>query len=315
MRRPCCGHLQVENILHVDGYVNSNGVAATGSNSGGGSGGSIKIETLIFSGHGFLQAEGGNGESMGYGGAGGRIAVNCDWTLEYSGMYTAYGGYVEDDMTGTGNGAAGTVFIIENPRGPAFARYENNTDGVPVKINEYDLLHLDNDNRQHQLPTVIMSETDQYFEFIEVAANNHVVLQMHGDYDEMVAHKFSGDKTGQFHLRGDQKLFVEYRDGEATYSIAPISYLTEASSQLIMPTEVEFLGTRTVIHGKMINLENFTLASGAEVDFYPTTQTAQLVNGSLLLETEPGNISFAEMIIQRNSKLDLTNIEGACVTS
>ena len=46
------------------------------------------------------------------------------------------------------------------------------------------------------------------------------------------------------------------------------------------------------------------------MDFYPTTQTAQMQNDSLILETSPGNISFAEMIIQRNSKLDLTNIEG-----
>ena len=218
----------------------------------------------MFSGHGLLSTEGGNGYDYGFGGSGGRIGVNCDWTREYSGLYEAFGGYDGEHMT-DGNGAAGTVFIIDNPRGPAFARYANNTQWEVVKVNENELLYLDNDNRQDQLPTVIMSENEAFFEMQHVEAKNHVVLQMHGANDVMIAHKFSGDKTGQFHLTGQQELYTEWRDGIATYSIAPISYLTEAGSWLVAPTVVEFLGTRTVIHGKLIGIQNFTLAAGGEV--------------------------------------------------
>ena len=258
--------IQVDNNFHVDGLITANGGDSSGGNGGGGSAGSVKIDTLLFSGHGFVSAIGGSGNGYGYGGAGGRVALNCDWTREYSGDFWAYGGMGGDTNSNDGaNGAAGTVWIIDNPRGPAFARYVNNTQGEEVRVNENELLFLDNDDRQHQLPTVIMSENDDYFEMLEVEARNHVVLQMHGDHDTMIAHKFSGDKTGQFHLREEQRLYVEYLDGEATYSIAPISYLTENGSELVMPTEVEFLGTRTVIHGLMVGLENFTLASGAEV--------------------------------------------------
>ena len=77
--------------LHLDGIIESEGANGT-SNSGGGSGGSVLIKTIIFSGHGMVIANGGSAEGNGGGGAGGRIAVHVAWLREYSGQYTAYGG-------------------------------------------------------------------------------------------------------------------------------------------------------------------------------------------------------------------------------
>ena len=75
----------------MDGIIASEGANVT-SNSGGGSGGSVLIKTVQFSGHGILTVNGGSGNGNGGGGSGGRIAVHVAWLREYSGRYTAYGG-------------------------------------------------------------------------------------------------------------------------------------------------------------------------------------------------------------------------------
>ena len=77
--------------LHLDGIIDSEGANGT-SNSGGGSGGSILIKTVLFSGHGLIVANGGRGDGNGGGGAGGRIAAHVAWLREYAGQYTAFGG-------------------------------------------------------------------------------------------------------------------------------------------------------------------------------------------------------------------------------
>jgi hypothetical protein len=51
----------------------------TGYNSGGGSGGSIHVKAVNFSGHGQVTTEGGTGSYLGYGGGGGRIGVHISY--------------------------------------------------------------------------------------------------------------------------------------------------------------------------------------------------------------------------------------------
>ena len=87
--------------LHLDGIIDSEGANGT-SNGGGGSGGSVLIKTILFSGHGKIVADGGSGDGDGGGGAGGRIAVHVAWLREYSGQYTAYGGTGEQNCLNVG---------------------------------------------------------------------------------------------------------------------------------------------------------------------------------------------------------------------
>lgn len=65
--------------------IESNGGNASRDGSGGGSGGSIFIKTLKFSGHGSIQVNGGNAQGSGGGGSGGRLAVHVSWLREYTG--------------------------------------------------------------------------------------------------------------------------------------------------------------------------------------------------------------------------------------
>lgn len=246
----------------MDGILQAKGGNASGGNSGGGSGGSIDVDVLVFSGHGTITVEGGYGQGYGYGGSGGRVYVNVNWMREYAGKYIAYGG-LSGTSRNDGNGAAGTSYFTYNPRGPAYAEYDNST-GVPIKVIEYDTLLVDNDNREHDLPTVIESHDGNKFEFKEIEARNHVTLQYTGHH-EMIVHKFSGDKTGRMFLKSQQLLWVEYIASQVTYTIAPISYFTAPDSELVMPTQVVMLGTRTDIRGKLVGVYNLTIAEGSKV--------------------------------------------------
>lgn len=140
----------------------------------------------------------------------------------------------------------------------------NNSTGTPIKQNENELLLIDNKDREHELASVIETTDSKPFEFQHIEALNHVTLEFKG-HDELIAHKFSGDRTGRFMLKDGQKMYVEYVESEVTYTIAPVSFYTEAGSELVLPSDTVLLGTRTVIKGLMSDCHNLTIAEGAEV--------------------------------------------------
>lgn len=104
------------------------------SASGGGSGGSVWINTGYLRGHGSVLATGAasniHRSARGGSGSGGRIAVHIQIKDEYRGGFYALGG------VGSGNqhGGSGTVYI-EEARGDKFYRrlYINNQNAKPVK--------------------------------------------------------------------------------------------------------------------------------------------------------------------------------------
>ena len=104
--------------------ANSRDVA---SGNGGGSGGSILINTRVLSGGhtGVIQALGGSGGSSTGGGAGGRIAayyVNNHTHEPYRGSYDVYGGDANQDAEA---GASGTVFLKHTGNDYSILRVDN----------------------------------------------------------------------------------------------------------------------------------------------------------------------------------------------
>lgn len=96
--------LNVAGAAQIDGVISANGLNATNSRSGGGSGGSIWLNAQTVSGSGTFTALGGNGEPIhGGGGGGGHIALQMDTNI-FTGTATAYGGL------GWKAGGAGTVY-------------------------------------------------------------------------------------------------------------------------------------------------------------------------------------------------------------
>ena len=76
---------QVGKHLHLDGLISSQGKSGSG-HSGGGSGGSVLVETTNITGHGEINVNGGGSSNHGGAGAGGRIGVHVDFQNNFGGM-------------------------------------------------------------------------------------------------------------------------------------------------------------------------------------------------------------------------------------
>ena len=73
-------------LIHLNGLISSKGQSAS-SNAGGGSGGSVLVETTNITGHGEINVNGGDAQSNGGGGAGGRIGIHVDFQNNFGGTY------------------------------------------------------------------------------------------------------------------------------------------------------------------------------------------------------------------------------------
>ncbi|MGH7954003.1 MAG: hypothetical protein ACREFE_19080, partial [Limisphaerales bacterium] len=104
-------HLTVNGVLQLDGKISADGMSGPGTNSGGGSGGSVWLTVGTFSGAGTISANGGaaNG-ALGGGGGGGRIAISFNTNL-FSGGFAAHGG------EGFVAGGAGTIYLAPSQVG------------------------------------------------------------------------------------------------------------------------------------------------------------------------------------------------------
>lgn len=90
-----------------DGSLLADALHATNSGAGGGSGGSIWLKVDDMRGHGLQSVNGGDGNGVGGGGAGGHIALHTITENEYRGATSALGG------SGADFGGPGTVFVEE----------------------------------------------------------------------------------------------------------------------------------------------------------------------------------------------------------
>ncbi|MCP4589229.1 MAG: DUF11 domain-containing protein [bacterium] len=108
-------HLVVSETFTLSGTLSADGSAGITDGitkrGGGGSGGSIWIETLVITGSGTIRANGGNGGDTGFGegggGAGGCIAIRA-MTNSYSGTIQVVGGIGSDSAE---DGEYGTVYL------------------------------------------------------------------------------------------------------------------------------------------------------------------------------------------------------------
>ncbi|XP_071498054.1 uncharacterized protein [Diadema antillarum] len=102
--------IQILDCMVVDGIISVDGAKATSLGHGGGSGGSILIETPCLRGFGVLSSQGGDVLSgSGGGGSGGCIAIHLS-----EDKYDFAGSIVVDGGNGSEDGSTGTVFIQDS---------------------------------------------------------------------------------------------------------------------------------------------------------------------------------------------------------
>ena len=210
--------------LELDGLVTLRGMNGSGLNAGGGSGGSILIETTNITGYGEINVQGGDcSGSECSGGSGGRIAVHVRFRHKYAGVYKAYGGL------GKSNAAAGTVYVEENFRGPQYAKlkYDKNANKT-FTIANHRYLEVDNDNRKSDWNSMILEKKFLLYEFDELFLTRDANLQVKyppGNTNvTVIVHRFLGDGSGRFHLRQNQTIYVEFVESTSNETTAPCSF-------------------------------------------------------------------------------------------
>jgi RHS repeat-associated protein len=134
----------VAQTIQLNGAILANGQNGPANNSGGGSGGGVRIDAAFFTGAGQIRANGGTSSFSGGAGGGGRIAIYYQnvTTFNFANMST-FGG-----SGGAQNGAAGTVYL----QGPARENGElivdnNNVAGpitqiTPTELGQINLTNL-----------------------------------------------------------------------------------------------------------------------------------------------------------------------------
>ena len=306
--------------LWIDGEVTVEGEAGRSGNGGGGSGGGILIETLNFTGYGHIDAHGGAGSgSAGGGGAGGRIGIHINFDNRYVGRLNVTGGL------GTPSGAAGTVYLQENERGPQYAEIKYNPDGTEYTVAEHRRLEVDNEDidkhlyvghAEPWLYTMLDEGTDEEYEFDEAELKRHANLLIEypdGSDSKDVAvtvkiHVFHGDRTGVVRVRDRQELYVESVESVTNETVAPCSFRIDNGSEVFFPSITNLMGTRTVLAGQITNVEDMNIRGGADVVFMSTATTALIENREYTMVTLPGNFTFSILRVMAYSKAEFRDI-------
>lgn len=223
-------HLQVGNLLIVDGTISANGEKADDI-GGGGSGGSVLIEVYDFEGYGSVSATGGEGKGDNGGGAAGRIAVHCSLQIEFEGKYIVYGGAGTSDRQSAGGG---TVYLED-------IRFEK----------QYKRLLLDNQGRPHdKYATIDESFTDHFFDEMHLVNNASVHLINDGRNTKLEIDSVYGDGSGLIHLHENQELKVEYKPSVRNAFITGVNFIIDENSNIYFPSIVYVYGTGVFLEGQ-----------------------------------------------------------------
>ena len=303
--------------MELNGLLAAQGLSGSGRDPGGGSGGSVWIETMNMTGHGEIRTHGGDGVGAGGGGAGGRISVRCQLRFSYGGKFTNAGGVGGAGYETRHGAAAGTTYV-ENNRRPLEYRvlkYRQGTNTTYLAV-DHRYLHTDNEGRWVPGVTVVRDFERSHFEFNVTEITGYARLNFYkqpGGKQEnatlVVIHALTGDRTGQLHLLSGQKALVEYAESVSNVTEAPCSYNIDYGSEVVFPTEVHFQGVNTTLEGRMTGVHHLYIEDGAFVNLDATTETAFLENGAYVHESGEGNFSVYTLTIKGQGTLQLRRIQ------
>lgn len=258
-KSPGGGVIQITTrVLQLDGNIEcKGGVYAGGKNHGGGSGGSIFINTTTFGGEGMIDASGGPGETDGGGGSGGRIAVYYR-SSSFTGHISAHGGSSLYEA-----GAAGTVYQEDYQKNLKYLSVSNK-DQRPRTV----LVNFANprkDNARTWLPS--LPNKSQYdFDEITLTGGSHLVLQSSSRDQKMVVGKLinndlSNGVTSYLHIGHWQTVHVH-----ETGVIFPVNIHVYKNGTLGLPPSIEVKKTVFNCEGRLQGLKELTI-SETTIDF------------------------------------------------
>lgn len=170
---------------------------------------------------------------------------------------------------------------------------------------------MDNNGIQSPAATMIMEQETTLYEFNETQVDGFSrVLIYHPENADvtLTIHKFLGDRSGQVHLRANQKMYVEYVESESNVTEAPVSYIIDSGAEVVFPTEVHLQGINTTLDGMITGVHHLYVEDGCTLSVSSTSQTAQLENRKYVDVSSEGNFELPTINIRNDGVLEFRKI-------
>ncbi|VDI26438.1 Hypothetical predicted protein [Mytilus galloprovincialis] len=227
-----------------DGEISVNGSSST---LGGGSGGSIWVETYYIEGYGVFSTVGGSGSGSYGAGSAGRISIDSKLVIEYEGEYYAFGGAGSNDELAAGGG---TVYLEDIRKGVAYRR-----------------LMLDNLDRSIEKYSTIDEQTQTEFYFDEVHIMRKASLQVRDKGIDifMDIRQLYGDRSGLLHLHNNQRFIVEYEQGIRQALTSGVNFIVDDGGEIIIPAISYIYGKGVHMTGVTRNLDLYKYMGDSQV--------------------------------------------------
>jgi hypothetical protein len=276
-------------ILEMDGTIRIDGKNGDiGTSSGGGSGGSVLIEAGIIKGTGSIQANGGDGGSVGGGGgSGGRIAI-LSGMYSYTGFVSTYGGNSPVEA-----GAAGTIYKRDMKTGNTILEIYN-LGRRPASSHIWNYMSLSDDSARTWLTNSSLSQNPKQstiddiklnvevyegFTFDELRLGGGAHLAFETDPRRLRMHtvkrlvgNYEGESYGFLHAGPKQLLVIKDSD----YYI-PVNLKVYPLGLVQLPSKIMLHKNSIYLGGYLIGVQDLTI-SECLVNFGPSA--AALTRGS-----------------------------------
>ena len=249
--------LYAEEITTVDGMITATGGDSPRACIGASSGGSVWIQSKVFTGRGSIQANGGNGFAYGDGGAGGRVAAIFTKNT-YAGKLQAYGG-----GSNFFPGGAGTVYLASVDGRLQKLIVDNQNTGKPSSDTITDIQR--DGGRTWLTPPVGSNKvTLSHLEIrgLGQLASFWNITQGTLEWD---IGTITGDKTGLLHILGYQKLVITGAEGESKSADLPWGINVYSRGELTLSESFVVDGIKIIVAGRLNGARNLTVANGGKV--------------------------------------------------
>ena len=278
-------HVRVGSQFINDGTMSADGEAAT-SDGGGGSGGSILVETYDIEGYGKFSSIGGLGSGGRGGGSGGLIAIDSSSKNLFKGDYVVHGG---KGATDTHSAGAGIVYLKDIRLGMDYKR-----------------LLIDNYGLPHDKMTTIDEKgmNEHYFDEVHLMRNAALHMVENDAAITLEIDQMYGDNTGKLHLHKNQKLKAEYKTTTRHAFTTGVNFVVDTGAEILFPSIVYTYGDGVslsglteswsmAIFGTLTGVSDLILGFETFIYFGPQSNTAfKSSDGQYLYQTSPRTEKF-----------------------
>ena len=281
------GELQIDGDIECKG-----GLYEKGINHGGGSGGSVYINTTTFQGDGVIDVSGGPGNGYGGGGSGGRIAVYYHLS-SFTGQLKAFGGSSLHEA-----GAAGTIYQKDYRQNLQYLLVTNNNQKPRTSLVNF--ANPRKGNARTWLPS-LTNDTQYNFDEVTLAGGSHLAIAYARNGQKIVIGKLSDVKNNDFtsYLHVGQWQTINVRGSGVIF---PVNIHVYNDGTLGLPPRTEVKKTTFNCEGHLMGLKELTVS---ETTINLGVDSGSIINGLYVARhfvLERVTINAAGKIVFKNAE-------------